>query len=165
MKRTLLACLLMLAVGGTVSAEDFLFSADPVADGFSVIYDPESGALTASSPDGTSFTALEFLSATNMFLGGGCNGLDGPFDVCNSTKVFLLNTAGTQSHNFGNILPTDLTPEQLAMDLSMDGASTGGGFETGTGVYIVHPAIGIPEPVGISLFGLGMVLLGARFRK
>jgi hypothetical protein len=107
-------------------------------------------------------TAFELRSAAGGFTGA-CENLGGPFDVCTTTKVFKLATEGFDTVDFGQILPPGLSGEYLLADLTVDGASKGGGFNTGIGRYLVHPEF-VPEPVSGTMLGLGMILLSATLR-
>ncbi len=133
-------------------------------DALSVVYDPATGHLSAMSPDGSPLSALELKSASKMFTSE-CDNLGGVFDVCTDAKVFKLTTAGFEDVDFGAVLPTDVSGQSLLDDLAVDGATFGGGFETGSGMYLVHPDFVVPEPAAFALFGLGAMLMGATRRR
>jgi hypothetical protein len=135
----------------------------PVSSGLSIIYVPESGRLSATAPQGSMLTALEIQSAAGNFTGTSEN-LDGIFDFSSPHKLFKLRTGGFSSLELGPILPTGLTPEAMLTDLTVDGASLGGGFNVGTGIFLVHPLIAVPEPGAASLvvLGAGWTLVGRR---
>jgi hypothetical protein len=137
-------------------------SAVPVLNGLTVVYDPASGRVTATAPEGSSMTAFELRSQSAVF-DGSCDDLGGPFDVCNSGKVFKLDTEGFGDVDFGQILPAGMSGTALLEDLMADGASKGGGFATGQGVYLVHADF-IPEPLTGSLFAGGVLLSGLALR-
>lgn len=135
-----------------------------VPDGLSLIYDPNSGRLSVSAPSGSPLTALEIESTSGQFTKA-CEGLGGPFDVCFTTKVFKMDVNGFASVNFGPILPANLSPSQLVGDLAVDGATLGGGFNTGSGVYLVHPSAAIPEPSSWLLLAFSSLFAGGLFRR
>lgn len=152
-------------VSGRLHAEPTALSpsALPVATSLTVVYEPDSGRVTATAPDGSSLTAFELRSESSAF-DGSCDNLGGPFDVCTSTKVFKLDTNGFSSIDFGAILPAGMSGEWLLGDLRADGASKGGGFATGNGVFLVHADF-VPEPIGGSLFAFGAFVLASMVRR
>jgi hypothetical protein len=160
-----------LLVSGVASAQQSPYSpfeprGTSTLDGLSVVYDPDTGRVTATPPAGTQLTAFELRSADTSRLAftGNCEDLGGPFDVCTPTKVFKLKTAGFDYVDFGAILPANLPGNDVLADLLVGGASVGGGFKTGTGKFLVHPDF-VPEPLSATLFGLGAVVLGAMSRR
>jgi hypothetical protein len=138
----------------------------PTADGLSVVYDPATGRVTATPPTGTQLTALELRVADSNSLAftGTCEDLSGPFDVCKPEKVFKLKTAGFDYVDFGAILPANLAGQEVLAGLLVGGASMGGGFNTGTGKFLVHPDF-VPEPFSGIMLGLGTILLGVAQRR
>lgn len=124
--------------------------------GLDVIYDADTGNLSATAPSGSSLTALQVTSESGLF-NGTCGNLNGPFDVCTDEKVFVLNTNGFESFDYGNVLATGLSASTLLSDLKVDGATAGGGFDVGTGPYFVA----IPEPTSILTLLCGFAFLFA----
>lgn len=151
-------------VSGHLHAEPTALSpsALPVPTSLTVTYDPNSGRVIATAPDGSALTAFELRSESGAF-DGSCDNLSGPFDVCTPSKVFKLDTNGFPSIDFGEILPTGMSGEWLLGDLRADGASKGGGFATGNGVFLVHADF-VPEPMAGSLFLGGALMLACMVR-
>jgi len=129
-------------------------SSSPSDSGLDVIYDVNTGNVSATAPSGSSLTALQLNSASGLF-NGTCDALQGPFDVCTAEKVFKLDTFGFDSFDYGNILAAGLDASMLAGDLEVDGASLGGGFNVGTGPYFVA----VPEPTSIITLLCGVAFL------
>ena len=128
------------------------------ASGLDLIYDVNTGNLTATAPEGSSLTALQVTSASGLF-NDTCGNLTGPFDVCTADKIFVLNTDGFVSFDYDNVLDPGLDPSMLVNDLEIDGASSGGGFNVGTGPYFVA----IPEPTSVLTLFFGFAFLFAAF--
>jgi len=134
-----------------------------VSTGLSIIYDRESGRVSASAPLSTDLTALQLLSENSLFTEE-CVGVDGAFDVCNPDEVFKLVVDGFATVDFGPILTPNLAGETLLMDLKVNGASLGGGFDVGDGPFLVHSDFLIPEPTTGIIFGCGLCFLVASLR-
>ncbi|MCP4190406.1 MAG: PEP-CTERM sorting domain-containing protein [Planctomycetaceae bacterium] len=132
------------------------------SDGLSIIYSVETGNLAVQATGGTSLTTIQLDSQTGLF-NGNCVGLFGPFDVCSSDKVFTINTDGFETIDFGNVLESGLPWEELEADLLANGSSSGGGFDVGSGPFLVHA--GVPEPSGLIGLITGIGLLFAWRRK
>src|SRR5262245_21440622 len=96
-------------------------SAEAFSDALSIVYDPATGRISATPPQGTMMTAFELRSAAGVFTEE-CDNLGGPFDVCTRWKVFKLATDGFNSVDFGQILPAGLSGDYLLHDLTIDGA-------------------------------------------
>jgi hypothetical protein len=162
---TLFVMAACLAISGVLHAEPSAMSPAgfPITNGLNVVYDPASGHVTATAPGGTFLTALELRSQSAAFVGS-CENLSGPFDVCNEGKIFKLDTEGFGTIDFGAILPAGMSGAALLEDLMVDGASKGGGFLTGEGVFLVQADF-VPEPIGGSLFVGGALLLGLAVRS
>ncbi len=139
-------------------------ASSPVPDGLSVVYDRMTGRVTATAPTGTSLTALELRSGTSSFLTAGCEGLTEMFEVCDPDKVFALDTNGFTSVDYGAILPTGWTVDEMAADLVMDGATVGGGFNTGSGAFVVVTPP-VPEPTSACLLATSVGMLCMAFRR
>ena len=134
---------------------------EPSSDGLSIIYSVETGNLAVEATGGTSLTTIQIDSQSGLF-NGNCVGFYGPFDVFSSDKVFTINTDGFETLDFGDVLETGLPWEELEADLLVNGSSSGGGFDVGTGPFLVHA--GVPEPSGLFglLTGIGLLLAWRR---
>lgn len=152
----------VLAFAGTSQAavHSPTTAASPDSAGISLIYDPASGDLTIQPPEGIQLTAIELRSANGSFTGD-CDGLDSPFDVCTSTKIFKLDVDGFSKTSLGNVLRSGMKADQLAADLTVDGATLPSGFNVGSGVFITT----VPEPATCSLLAVPTLLLWSRLRR
>ena len=87
-----------------------------------------------------------------MFIGDKPTALDGAFDNFAADNVFKATFGGSfGSISFGSILPTGLSEDAVATDLSAVGSLAGGG-DLGE-----VDLIWIPEPSAFVLFGFGLV--------
>ena len=150
---------------GTLSAQEIdpvrlMLSDVPVPTGLSVLYDFDSGRVSAKAPDGTGLTALQLLSDNDLFTGE-CENVDGAFDVCAADEVFKLEIEGFESVDLGPILDPNLGGQGLVEDMWVNGASVGGGFDTGDGAFLVV----IPAPSSGFILGCGLCFLFASLRR
>jgi hypothetical protein len=134
-----------------------------VADAVVVVYDPGTGNLSVAD-NGVSITTLELKSAGNLFIPGNIAAgvISPPFDVVSPSKLFKLSTGGFSSVDFGNIVPTGISPEALLADMDVNGSilpSGGLNAAAGGGPYVYV----VPEPSSIALIFCGLLgLLGLR---
>lgn len=126
-----------------------------------LVYDPASGNLSLDAA-GKELTALEVKSVGANFsnhAGSHPLMLNGLFDIYTPAKLFVLKPAPNQfgDTNFGNILPTGMTKDQIGADLTASGALyPSGGLGTVDLMYV-------PEPSSLYLLAIGsMSLLRAR---
>jgi hypothetical protein len=130
-----------------------------------VTYDPANGNLSYAG-NGTSITTIELISASNMFIPANLDpGVPrGPFDIFTAGKFFQLITAGTDSVNFGPVLPAGLSCQAIVDDIAADGSIKPSGkldAAPGGGPYVYC----VPEPSSIALvcYGLlGILVLGRK---
>ena len=134
-------------------------SGKPVPTGLSIVYDPGTGDVSASAPITTDLTALQLLSQGSLFTGQ-CDNTSGAFDVCDPDEVFKLETDGFATVGFGPILLPNIGGDTLVKDLLVNGASVGGGFDVGSGTYLVHPDF-VPEPSSGFIFACGLFCIVA----
>ena len=127
----------------------------------SLVYNSGTGEVSVDSPADKDLTSINITSAGNMFVGDKPAALDGAFDNFAADNIFKATFGGSFGDiSFGAVLPTGLTADAVAADLSAVGSLAGGG-DLGD-VDLVY----IPEPAAfllgtIAAFGL----LGTRRRR
>ena len=119
----------------TIEITGEIAQADPIrieigGDRF-VVYDPETGDLSTESPT-EDFRVIQMISASGSFISDNAINLGGDFDIAKPTEITKVQISDPFWGNlsFGNILPTGLTAEFLAEDLTIEGAPAEGGALT-----------------------------------
>ena len=126
----------------------------------SLVYNTGSGELSVDAPAGKDLTSINITSAGSMFIGDKPAALDGAFDNFAADNVFKATFGGSfGSIDFGAILPTGLSEDAVAADLSAVGSLAGGG-DLGE-VDLVY----IPEPSAIVLLALGLAAIAGLMRR
>ncbi len=122
-----------------------------------VEYDAITGDLRVDAT-GTALTAFLIDSSSDLFLGENIAGLDGPFDLHRSDRIFTMNLTGFRQLDLGQALPAGLGADLLVADLSFDGAWLGGG-----GLDSVRLSI-VPEPSTAALLTGALLVVAGRWR-
>ena len=129
-------------------------------DQTSLVYNSGTGELSVDAPAGTDLTSINITSAGSMFIGDKPAALDGAFDNFAGDNVFKATFGGSfGSIDFGAILPTGLSEDAVAGDLSAVGSLAGGG-DLGA-VDLVY----IPEPSALVLIAFGLSGLVTMMRR
>ena len=156
------ACLLLTAIGSAAPIPLSL-SPGPSPNAVTLFYDPVDGDLRAEG-GGVDLTTLELHSSGNRFIKAGITPPTSPFDIIKPEKLFRLSADGTSGMNFGQVLPTAMSGQQIIEDLLVDGSFLGGGdlrSRGGGGPYIAV----VPEPGNLRLLMIGIAGAIARWRR
>ncbi len=91
----------------------------------SVVYDAQTGEVSLEVPDGFCASAVEILSAKNLFTGPKPSVVSGLFDFYAPHKLFLLKPAGGIRGNYpiGQIMAPGIAESVLAEDLTLSGGA------------------------------------------
>ena len=126
----------------------------------SLVYDPDTGELSVDAPAGKELTSLNVTSAGGKFVGDKPAALDGAFDNFAADNLFKATFGGSfGSISFGNVLPAQLSRDDVVADLSAVGSLAGGG-DLGD-VDLIY----VPEPCAFILLALGLMSFAMRVRR
>ena len=157
MRSCILVCLCWCLCGIAGAAIPLGGSLDD--DIVSLIYDPTDGRLVFEGA-GRLVSVLEIVSSASLFTGpdSGCQNLPSPSrllceDLWHPRKQFFLVTGGLSGLDYGRVLPTNLSADTLASDLTVNGAFLPSGAVNPVDLIVV------PEPSTSCL--AGAIVVGA----
>ena len=133
----------------------------PGENNVTVTYDADTGNLSVDAPRVRELTSIHLQSADGSFGGGRPAVLDGTFDSMDQSGIFKATFGGSfESVEFGELLPTQRSADELLADLSLQGTwHDGGRFE---GFTLVLASVPEPHTMGLLGFCLACIILVCR---
>lgn len=149
---------LVACFSGLVNAQ--ISTAGKEGDGvFTLAYYPETGNLVMENDGTAPATTFELVASEALFnTANRPSQLTGLFDVFTGVKLFKLDPAGYSDLDWGPVLPTGLSADDLGAKLKLSGSHLGGGALAGD-LRVV------PEPSSMVMIALGLLGLVSIRRK